>query len=106
DVKLVSPTAAATSTYSSVASNSITRNAPTIVMAAPVAWDGKNKDAAPMYSRDGHVVVVAYPLGKGQVIWWASAAPLSNAGISAENNMDLLLNSLGPAGGTTVLWDE
>jgi hypothetical protein len=104
--KLVSPTAAATQTFSAVATNSITRNAPTIVMSAPVSWEAKNKDAVPMYSRGGQVVVVTYPLGKGQVIWWASASPLSNAGISAENNMDLLLNSLGPADGTTVLWDE
>jgi len=106
EVKLVSPTSAATRTYSEVAASSITRNAPTIVMAAPVKWDGNNKNASPIYAHEGDVVVVAYPLGKGQVIWWASATPLSNAGVSAEGNMDLLLNSLGPADGTTVLWDE
>jgi hypothetical protein len=59
-----------------------------------------------MYARGAEAVVVAYPLGKGQVIWWASATPNSNAGISAEGNMNLLLNSLGPADGTRVLWDE
>src|ERR1019366_165122 len=105
-VKLMSPAGAATQTYPAAAVSSITRNTPNITMAAPICWDGDIKDAALMYARGAEAVVVAYPLGKGQVIWWASATPLSNAGISAEGNMNLLLNSLGPAGGTRVLWDE
>jgi hypothetical protein len=105
-VKLMSPARAATQTYPAVAVSAITRSTPNTTMAAPVSWDGDVKDAALMYARGAEAVVVAYPLGKGQVIWWASATPLSNAGISAEGNMNLLLNSLGPAEGTRVLWDE
>ena len=105
-VKLVPPKDAVTQNYQAVAISPITQDAPVITMAATVHWAGDNKDAAPMYSQNGNIVVVAYKLGEGQVVWWASATPLSNVGISAQSNLNLLLNSLGPAEGTTVLWDE
>jgi hypothetical protein len=49
-------------------------------------------------------VVVSYPLGRGQVLWWASALPLTNAGIRDRGNLDLLLNSVGDS--KRILWDE
>jgi hypothetical protein len=49
-------------------------------------------------------VVVSYQMGQGRVIWWASALPLTNAGIRDRGNLDLLLNSIGD--NRTVLWDE
>jgi hypothetical protein len=38
------------------------------------------------------------------VIWWASALPLTNAGIRNRGNLDLLLNSVGD--NRRILWDE
>ena len=49
-------------------------------------------------------VVVSYALGRGQVIWWASALPLTNAGVRDRGNLDLLLNSVGDS--KRILWDE
>jgi hypothetical protein len=49
-------------------------------------------------------VVVSYTLGQGRVIWWASALPLTNAGIRDRGNLDLLLNSVGDS--RRILWDE
>lgn len=49
--------------------------------------------------------VVSWPVGRGQVIWWASATPLTNGGIRQADNLGLLLNSIGRAG-ERVLWDE
>jgi len=103
---LMPPQGATTQNYQAAAVSTITRGVPIITMAATVRWDGDKADEAPMYVHNGNVVVVAYKLGEGQVIWWASATPLSNAGISAQGNMNLLLNSLGAADGTRVLWDE
>src|SRR2546422_4760103 len=40
----------------------------------------------------------SYSYGKGQVIWWAAATPLSNAGIRQRGNLNLFLNSVGPPG--------
>ncbi len=105
-VKLMPPQGATTQNYQAAAVSPITQDAPIITMAATVRWDGDNVDAAPMYVQNGSIVVVAYKLGEGQVVWWASASPLSNVGISAAGNLNLLLNSMGPADGTTVLWDE
>jgi hypothetical protein len=106
DTKLMPPEGAATQNYQASAVSAITQGVPIITMAATVRWDGKNADAAPMYVHDESIVVVAFQLGQGQVIWWASATPLSNVGISAQGNMNLLLNSLGTSAGTRILWDE
>lgn len=50
-------------------------------------------------------VVVTYRYDKGQVIWWAGPLPLENSAIGRDDNLSLLLNSVGPPG-THVLWDE
>ena len=49
-------------------------------------------------------VVVRYPVGKGEAVWWSSSTPLSNAGLKTDANLKLLLASLGD--GRTVLFDE
>ena len=49
-------------------------------------------------------VVVRYPVGKGEAIWWGSSTPLSNAGLKSDANLKLLLASIGD--GRAVLFDE
>ncbi len=68
-------------------------------------WDSSN-DATVVHfkDKDDHPVVVSYTLGRGRVMWWASALPLSNAGIRNRGNLDLLLNSVGDS--RRILWDE
>jgi hypothetical protein len=70
-----------------------------------LAWES-SKDAAVVHFKDknGKPVVVSYTLGQGRVIWWASALPLTNAGIRNRGNLDLLLNSV--ADSRRILWDE
>jgi hypothetical protein len=51
-------------------------------------------------------VVVAYHVGKGTVVWWASASPLENQDIAAQGSLDLLLNSLELQTGDKIVWDE
>jgi hypothetical protein len=51
-------------------------------------------------------VVVTYRVGKGTVVWWASASPLENQDISAGGSLELLLNSLELQHGDKVIWDE
>ncbi len=77
----------------------------------PISQDGgftwkEPGDAAVVHFKDkeNKAVVVSYALGAGQVIWWASALPLTNAGIRDRGNLDLLLNSVG--GSKRILWDE
>jgi hypothetical protein len=58
------------------------------------------------YACAGQPVVVEYAYDKGRVIWWAGSTPLENASITRGQNLDLLLNSVGPAEGHHIYWDE
>lgn len=77
-----------------------------ITMSPAAYWKQDSPPVLVHYADNGRPVVVSYKVGKGEVIWWASATPLSNAGISASGNLQLLLNSLGDRGSVHVLWDE
>lgn len=45
-------------------------------------------------------------IGNGRVIWMAAPTPLMNEHIGKADNLQLLLNIVGPAGERVVLWDE
>ncbi|MBE7158805.1 MAG: hypothetical protein INR62_10320 [Rhodospirillales bacterium] len=49
-------------------------------------------------------VVVRMPVGAGEAVWWSSAGPLTNAQLSQESALKLLLASLGD--GRRVLFHE
>jgi hypothetical protein len=77
-----------------------------IQMSPDAYWDHASTLYSTHYADDqGRPLVVSYKVGKGQVIWWASSIPLTNAGISASGNLALLLNSLGDRH-THIYWDE
>ncbi len=40
------------------------------------------------------------------MVWWASSTPLENGSLARANDLDLLLNSLGPRDGHHFYWDE
>jgi hypothetical protein len=85
--------------------SALTRGGP-VKMVPAGYWEHPSTAVLVHYAaEDGRPVMVSYRVGKGQVIWWASSTPLSNAGISTSGNLALLLNSLGGAG-THVYWDE
>src|SRR5260370_6599662 len=87
-----------------VALTQLTRGGP-ISQDGNLIWDS-DKDAAVVHfqDKDDKPVVVSYALGQGRVIWWASALPLTNAGIRDHKNLELLLNSIGDS--RRILWDE
>lgn len=51
------------------------------------------------------MVVVKYPYGRGEVLWWGAATPLTNAGLKEAGNLEFFLASLGDTK-TPILWDE
>jgi hypothetical protein len=53
-------------------------------------------------------VVVRYPVGKGEAVWWTSAMPMDNAELKQDANLKLLLASLDGDDATprTVVFDE
>lgn len=74
---------------------------------SPVAyWKNPSTSCMVHYADDNRPIVVSYKFGKGEVIWWGSAVPLTNVAIRNSGNVALLLNSLGEAGQVHVYWDE
>ncbi|MGC2299036.1 MAG: hypothetical protein WA476_09560, partial [Acidobacteriaceae bacterium] len=74
-------------------------------MAAPVRWSGDDPAVRVAQTCGNGAVVVSYPAGSGEVIWWASATPLTNQGLRNNGNLRLLLASIG-ARDRTVYFDE
>jgi len=83
-----------------------TRGAPQIRMVPHSHWTARKITHVPLYADDGGVVAVTYRVGRGEVIWWASATPMSNVGISQSHNFEFFLDSIGSRNSVRVLWDE
>lgn len=75
-------------------------------MVPEATWQVGNPTQRTQYSCAGQPAVVEYDYGKGHVVWWASATPLENGSLARANDLDLLLNSLGPRAGHRFYWDE
>jgi Domain of unknown function (DUF4350) len=77
-----------------------------IELEAHAFWQKFGKGQAPVYGRPDNAVVAVWALGAGEVIWWASATPLTNAGLGRAGNLQLFLNSVRTDSGRQVYWDE
>jgi uncharacterized protein DUF4350 len=89
---------------SSLSLSQITRAAPQIAL-APHAYWRDSTTAYPLYGDGDHTLVVKYPFGQGEVLWWASATPLTNAGLKEPGNLEFFLACLGDQK-NEILWDE
>lgn len=79
-----------------------------VEMSVPIRWKLDNPAASRVRVDQAcgqDAVVVHYAEGAGQVIWWSSAAPLTNRGLKNDASLRLLLASVGGPG-RTVLFDE
>ena len=61
---------------------------------------------ATIYADARGAAVAAARLGRGRVIYWASALPATNAAIDEPGHVELLVNAIGPPLDRRVLWDE
>ena len=84
--------------------SAITRAAPQITMAPQARWQSYAAAYA-LYGKEDETVVVKYPYGRGEVLWWAAATPLTNAGLKESGNLEFLLACLGDTK-NPILWDE
>jgi len=87
-----------------VSPSAITRAAPEIVLAPQARWQSYS-GAYRLYADGEHSIVVKYRYGRGEILWWAAATPLTNAGLKAPGNLEFFLACLGDAK-SPVLWDE
>jgi hypothetical protein len=89
---------------SGISPSAITRAAPEITIAPQARWSAYSPANA-LYGDGDEVVVVKYPYGSGEVLWWAAATPLTNAGLKEPGNLEFFLASLGDTK-APILWDE
>ncbi len=89
---------------SAVSPSAITRAAPEITIAPQARWPSYTA-AYQLYGDKEEIVVVKYPYGRGEVLWWGAATPLTNAGLKEPGNLEFLLASVGNTK-APILWDE
>ncbi len=104
-VSFLFPNSAEWKRYSPQAISPLTRGGD-IQMAPSGYWASDGPAEMRHYGEGDQAMVISYPVGKGEVIWWGGDTPLTNAGISASGNLELLLNSIGDPGKVHVFWDE
>ncbi len=81
-------------------------NSGEVWMVPEASWQVGNPTHRIQYACAGQPAVIEYNYGKGHVVWWASFTPLENASLGRANDLDLLLNSIGPREGHHFYWDE
>ena len=91
----------------------ITRAASDITLAPQAYWDAEDSalplygdvDAVDSVDHALRIRVIKADVGRGEVIWWASATPLTNAGVSEPGNLEFVLACVGDTH-RRILWDE
>jgi hypothetical protein len=76
-----------------------TRGVPNVTLQPQAYWAKLQSRQLALYGDKDSPVVVSWTLGDGHISWWAGSTPLTNAGITAENNLQLFLNA-------TSNWDS
>lgn len=92
--------------YSPQAPSPIMRDAPDITMIPAESWSPDLPGQVIVYGDQDTAAVVTYRFGKGEVVWWADASPLTNGAIRDASNLRLFLNSVAPSRDVHILWDE
>jgi hypothetical protein len=91
--------------------SNFTAGAPKISLQPEAEWTTIEPSQMPLYGPADSAVVVSWRVGRGQILWWAGATPLTNAGITHDGNLNLFLNAVGSENGNaseqpTIYWDE
>lgn len=74
-------------------------------MPVPIRWNSDAPSLRVDQACGDDAVVVHYAVGEGEVVWWSSAAPLTNRGLKNDASLKLLLASVGGLQ-RRVLFDE
>jgi hypothetical protein len=88
-----------------------TRRADRIVISPAALWGTLDGTQVPLYGDPQHPVVTSWKIGRGRILWWAAATPLTNTHIADEENLNLLLDAVGGGGDAAdqplhIYWDE
>lgn len=100
---------AETQIYSRNLPTDLTYHATRISLSSEALWTSLTNTQFALYGTVPDAAVVRWRQGNGEILWWAGPAPLTNNGISQDDNLNLFLNAVGTpnAGSNTVIyWDE
>jgi len=97
--------------YTANIPSSLTRGATTINLQPEAAWGELGPSQVALYGDADSAVIVSWPMGNGRILWWAGPTPLTNAGISSAQNLNLFLNAMSVSGSADsapaqIYWDE
>ncbi|HKI12775.1 MAG TPA: DUF4350 domain-containing protein [Candidatus Acidoferrum sp.] len=95
--------------YSPNLPSRLTRGAVHISLRPQANWGKLEPSQLVLYGEASSPVVVSWKLGEGQILWWGSSSPLTNLGITRDDNLAFFLNSVSnwSAGKPyTIYWDE
>jgi hypothetical protein len=98
--------------FQAIAPSPMTLGAETISIKASNRWVSTDGAQVPLYGEAQEPVVATWQLEKGRIIWWAAPTPLTNSGITREENLPFFLGCIqavrpgASPGEITVLWDE
>jgi hypothetical protein len=86
----------------------ISRGAEHVTMRAQTWWGKLDSSQLRLYGAGNNAAIVSWRVGKGEVLWWASASPLTNAGLNQAGNLPLFINSIQAfaSHNTPIYWDE
>jgi hypothetical protein len=72
-------------------------------------WGDLEGSQIELYGEAGSPAVVGWKLGNGEILWWAGSTPLTNAGITRDENLAFFLNCVAnwsPGEPYRIYWDE
>lgn len=96
-------------TYRPVIPNRLSRGAQTISFRPLAYWGSFSPSQLALYGEPDFATVVSWKLGQGEILWWAGSTPLTNEGITKDDNLTFFLNTLTDwSSGKTyeIYWDE
>ncbi len=89
--------------------NHLDRGAQHITIQPRAYWGKLDDSQLALYGDPESAAVVTWHLGEGEILWWAGSTPLTNAGITREDNLAFFLNSVGNSSASNsyqIYWDE
>jgi hypothetical protein len=98
--------------YTPYVPSRISRGADKITIQPEATFGDLNQRAVVLYGDTDNPIVVAWAYGKGEILWWGGATPLTNAGITNNDNLRFFLNCVANPAGTVdagdyhIYWDE
>jgi len=96
-------------TFTSALPTRITRGAQQITLQPQAVWGKFDANQLSLYGDSDGSVVITWARGRGNIVWWAGSTPLTNAGITRQDNLTFFLNAVGnwkPTKQYQIYWDE